>query len=76
MSRFILDINDAPNTEALINYIKSLENVIDVQEDVYSLSEEEKMDIDEALEDSKNGQFSSHSEVMQRTKERYPNLFK
>ncbi len=76
MSTYILNINDAPNEEALINYIKSLENVIDVKKDIYLLNDEEKKDIDEALEGSKNGEFRSHKEVMERTKERYPNLFK
>lgn len=44
-----------------------------VEETGVNLSNELKAALDEAIE-SKN--YSTHSEVMERTKKRYPNLFK
>lgn len=40
-----------------------------------SLSLELKGALDEALEASKKGQVYAHDEVMQKTREKYPNLF-
>jgi len=40
-----------------------------------SLSPELKAALDDALDASKKGQIYAHDEVMQKTKERYPNLF-
>ncbi len=40
-----------------------------------SLSPELKSALDEALDASKKGQIYAHDEVMQKTREKYPNLF-
>lgn len=77
MTRFILDIKDAPNMDELINYIKSLENVIDIKKDnACTLTNEQKVAIDEAIAELEAGKGIPHEEVMKRRKEKYPNLFK
>ncbi|TCO08365.1 hypothetical protein [Natronoflexus pectinivorans] len=40
----------------------------------YKLSKDEKAAIDEALEESKQGKFFTHEEVMEEARGKYPNL--
>jgi|SRR5690554_6819711 len=69
-----LDNLDNQRLEKVYTKIINLINTEDPRKDV--LSPEIKAALDEALEDSKKGRVYAHEEVMQKTKEKYPNLFK
>ena len=48
----------------------------DLQQDVYTLSDEQEKAIDKALESVKKDGGMSHEEVMKETRKRFPQLFK
>ncbi|RLD58341.1 MAG: hypothetical protein DRJ05_08195 [Bacteroidetes bacterium] len=70
-----LDI-DTTNTKALalLNYIKTLD-FISVGEKPEITSHEQKLAIDEGLNQLENENRLSHSVVMDETRQRYPQLF-
>jgi len=55
--------------------IKEMLTVQSTSENRKELSDEIKKALDEALESSRNGKVFSHQQVMQLTKEKFPNLF-
>jgi len=73
--KITLDI-DVSNTKALalLNYIRTLD-FISISEDKLILTDEQKQDIDVGLQDIKNKQTTSHEDVINQTKKRYPKLF-
>ena len=58
---------------ALLNYIKTLEFVSFTDDGI--LTDKQKKAIDTGIDAVNKGNIQNHSEVMQETKERYPNLF-
>ncbi|MBW8334243.1 MAG: hypothetical protein K0M40_19655 [Prolixibacteraceae bacterium] len=69
-----IDKLDNSKLEKIYNSLIGLLNSASLGET--SLSPELKSALDEALEASKKGQVHTHEEVMQRTREKYSNLFK
>lgn len=74
--KLILNI-DISNDKALalLNYIRTLD-FVDLEEEQSKLSSEQKKAIDIGLQSLKDGKGVKHSDVMNETKKRYPNLFK
>lgn len=69
-----IDMNDN-KALALINYIRTLEFIRIKEEDREGLTDEQKSVINEGIEQLKYGNSSSHDNVINETKERYPNFF-
>lgn len=69
-----LDRLDNSKLERVYSKIINLINADNPQEE--ELSPEIKTALDEALESSKQGRVYTHDEVMQKTKAKFPNLFK
>lgn len=69
-----LDSLDNSKLEHVYNKIISLINADTSKKE--ALSPELKAALDEAIVASKEGRVYSHEEVMQQTKEKYPNLFR
>lgn len=69
-----IDSLDNNELEKVYNHLISLLDT--VSSNKTPLSPELKEALDEALEASKKGQVYTHEEVMLKTKEKYPNLFK
>ncbi|HBX51793.1 MAG: hypothetical protein A2275_18185 [Bacteroidetes bacterium RIFOXYA12_FULL_35_11] len=63
------------NAIALLNYIQTLD-FIKIENEKVMLTEAQKTAINEGLKALKNGKSMEHSQVMEETKKRYPNLFK
>ena len=74
--KITLDI-DITNVKALalLNYIRTLD-FIAIKENKDTLTSEQKQAIDKSIEQLKNGESFTHDQVMNQTKQRYPNLFK
>jgi len=60
---------------ALLNYIRTLD-FISFDEKKINLSEIQKGAIEEGLKALHEGKSLEHSEVLKKTKKKYPNLFK
>jgi predicted transcriptional regulator len=69
-----LDSLDNSRLERVYSRIINLINADNSQKE--ELSPEIKTALDEALESSKQGRVYTHDEVMQKTKAKFPNLFK
>jgi len=69
-----IDNLDNRKLEQVYNSLIGLLNSASIGE--ASLNPELKTALDEALDTSKKGQVHSHEEVIQKTKEKYSNLFK
>lgn len=63
------------NAIALLNYIQTLD-FIKIENEKATLTEAQKTAINEGLKALKTGKVAEHSQVMEETKRRYPNLFK
>lgn len=74
--RFTINL-DISNSKALalLNYIKTLD-FINVEEETQSITKEEKKKLNQAIKSLDEGKGINHSEVMQQTKSKFPNLFK
>jgi len=60
---------------ALLNYIRTLD-FVSFKDKKVSLSEIQKEAINEGLKELHEGKSLAHSEVLKKTKKKYPNLFK
>jgi hypothetical protein len=60
---------------ALLNYIKTLD-FIKVEEDNSTLTKEDKKKLNEAIKSLDNSKGISHQNVLDQTKNKFPNLFK
>ena len=70
-----IDINThSRKAIALLNYLRELDFVSIKDEEL--LSEELKKALDEGIYQLDNGNISTHDQVVEETKQRYPNLFK
>lgn len=68
-----IDIN-SKDALALLNYIRSLQYVSILEDEMDDLSAEQKTAINQGLKSLKEGSLS-HEKVMNSTRERFPHLF-
>lgn len=74
--KITLDVQDN-KASAFLNFLRTLDFIkISKQESDISLSEAQKVWIDDGLKNLDAGASSDHSQVMEETRNRYPDLFK